>query len=113
MDQEESENERNGDGIMGGGETYLQSDTVQRQEAEGAAPLLDLFSGAAAQAAGDQFPWRRRDPRSRSGRENWKEKKKRKDCGLVALYVDSSGGLGYLHIRNVSRSIPHVSDLFY
>jgi hypothetical protein len=47
MDQEESENERNGDGIMGGGETYLQSDTVQRQAAEGAAPLLDLFSGAA------------------------------------------------------------------
>jgi hypothetical protein len=38
-----------------GGETYLQSDTVQRQAAEGAAPLLDLFSGAAAQAAGDQF----------------------------------------------------------
>jgi hypothetical protein len=36
-----------------------------RQAAEGAALLLDLFSGAAAQAAGDQFLWRRRDPRSR------------------------------------------------
>jgi hypothetical protein len=70
MDQEEPENERNEDGIMGGGKTYLQSDIVQRQAAEGAAPLLDLFSGAAAQAAGDQFLWRRLDPRSRSGREN-------------------------------------------
>jgi hypothetical protein len=84
MDQEESENERSGDGIMGGGESPA---------------AISFYGGGGTLGRDDQ--------------DMKIEKTRERGCGLVALYVDSSGGLGYFCIRNVSRSIPHVSDLFY